>query len=48
MKTFNYAHQKDGMLLNPLPDDKILDWSTLKQSVDDNFRFDETGRKHCG
>ena len=27
-------------LFNPLPDDKILDWSKLKQSADDNFEFD--------
>ena len=31
--------------INPLPDDKILDWSTLKQSADDNFKFDENARK---
>ena len=30
---------------NPLPDDKILDRSNLKQSADDNFKFDEIGRK---
>ena len=30
---------------NPLPDDNILDWSKLKQSADDNFRFDENSRK---
>ena len=30
---------------NPLPDDKILDWSKLKQFVDDNFKFDENSRK---
>ena len=27
--------------LNPLPDDKILDWSKLKQFADNNFKFDE-------
>ena len=26
---------------NPLPDNKILDWSKLKQPADDNFKFDE-------
>ena len=26
--------------INPLPDDKILDRSNLKQSADDNFKFD--------
>ena len=35
----NYGHQKHGMILNrvlnPLPDDKILDWSKLKQIADD-------------
>ena len=30
---------------NPLPDDKILDRSNLKQSADDNFKFDENRRK---
>ena len=31
--------------VNPLPDDKILDWSKLKQSADDNFEFDVNSRK---
>ena len=31
--------------LNPLPDDKILDRSKLKQSADDNFKFHENSRK---
>ena len=30
---------------NPLPDNKILDRSKLKQSADDNSRFDENSRK---
>ena len=30
---------------NPLPYDKILDWSKLKQSADDNFEFDVPSRK---
>ena len=30
---------------NQLPDDKILDWSKLKQFADDNFKFDENNRK---
>ena len=30
---------------NPLPDDKILDWSKVKQSADDNFEFDINSRK---
>ena len=29
---------------NPLPDDKILDKSNLKQSADDNFTFDEKNK----
>ena len=29
----------------PLPDDRILDRSNLKQSADDNFKFDENSRK---
>ena len=31
--------------LNPLLDDKILDRSTLRQSADNNFKFDENSRK---
>ena len=31
--------------VNPLPDDKILDRSKLKQSADDNFKFHENMRK---
>ena len=34
-----------GTYFNPLPDDKILDWSKLKEFADDNFKFDENGRK---
>ena len=30
---------------NPLPDDKILDWSKLKQSADNKFEFDVNSRK---
>ena len=33
------------LYFNPLPDDKILDWSKLKQFADDNFKFDENSRK---
>ena len=32
-------------LVIPLPDDKILDWSKLKQSADDNFECDVNSRK---
>ena len=31
--------------LNPLTDDKFLDSSKLKEFADDNFKFDENGRK---
>ena len=30
---------------NPLPDNKILDWSKLKQIADDNLEFDVNRRK---
>ena len=30
---------------NQLPDNKILDTSKLKKFADDNFKFDENGRK---
>ena len=33
------------IMFNPLPDDKILDRSSLKRSADDNFKFDENSRK---
>ena len=32
-------------LHNPLPDNKILDWSKLKQIEDNIFKFDEKCRK---
>ena len=32
-------------ILNPLPNNKILDSSKLKELADDNFKFDENGRK---
>ena len=32
-------------LINPLTDDKVLDWSKLKQSAEDNFEFDVNSRK---
>ena len=31
--------------LNSLPNDEILDRSKLKQSADNNFKFDENSRK---
>ena len=30
---------------NPFPNDKFLDSSKLKEFADDNFEFDENGRK---
>ena len=33
------------LTFNPLPDDKILDKSKMKQSADDNFKFHENSRK---
>ena len=33
------------IVINPLPDDKILYWFKLKQTADDNFKFDENSRK---
>ena len=33
------------IFFNPLPDNKILDRSSLKQSADDNVKFDENSRK---
>ena len=33
------------LFFNSLPDDKILDWSRLKQFADNNFKFDENSRK---
>ena len=33
------------LTLNPLPDDKILESSKLKELEDDNFKFDQNGRK---
>ena len=35
----------DDKILDKLPDDKILDSSKLKGFADDNFKFDENGRK---
>ena len=31
--------------IQPFPNQKILNSSTLKESADDNFKFDENGRK---
>ena len=47
MKEITNFHINSSLktLFNPLPDDKILDWSRLKQFADDNFKFDENSRK---
>ena len=34
----------NSAMFNPLPDDKNLDWSKLKQFADDNFKIDENSR----
>ena len=31
--------------LEPFPKGQILDWSKLKEFADNNFKFDENGRK---
>ena len=31
--------------VNPFPKERILDFSKLKEFADDNFKFDENGRK---
>ena len=36
---------KIHIVFNTLPDDKFLDSSKLKKFADDNFKFDENGRK---
>ena len=32
-------------MINPFPNDKILEWSKLKEFADDDFEFDENGGK---
>ena len=32
------------MSFNPFPNNKILDWSNVKDFADDNFKFYENGR----
>ena len=41
----NIKGAANQLFLNPLPDDKILDRFNLKQSADDNLKFDENSRK---
>ena len=38
---------KSKKLINSLPNDKFSDSSKLKEFADDNFKFDENGRKFC-
>ena len=38
---FSLSHN----VFNPLPDNRILDWSKLKQFADNNFKFEENSRK---
>ena len=45
MSHLPYHHIQNGTDLKSSPNDKILDWSKLKQSADDNFQFDENSRK---
>ena len=49
LHTDAFSLDKSKMLsfgsLNPLPDDKNLDWSKLEQFADDNFKFDENSRE---
>ena len=46
LETKNYVLLKIiGFSINPLPDDKILDGSKLKQPADDNFKFQENSIK---
>ena len=40
-----YRNIAISRMFNPLPDDKNLDWSKLKQSADNNFEFDVNSRK---
>ena len=40
-----YQLFRQSMQFNPLSDDKILDWSKLKQFADNNFKVDENNRK---
>ena len=39
-----WIYKSQSFCINPLPDDKILDRSKLKQSADDNSKFDENSR----
>ena len=40
-----YVPSQVTLCIYPLPDDIILDSSKLKEFADDNFKFDENGRK---
>ena len=34
-----------AVTFNPFPNDKVKDFSTLKEFTDENFKFDENGKK---
>ena len=36
---------KDQLFCNPFPNDNFLKFSKLKEFADNNFKFDENGRK---
>ena len=42
---FSFSSLAFERTFNPLPDDKILDWSKSKAFTDNNFKFDENKRK---
>ena len=41
----NYQRSSSKIFLNPFPKRQILDSSILKKFADDNFKFNENGRK---
>ena len=46
--TVNQSVESTGVaIVNPFPNDDILDFSKFKACADDNFEFDENGRKFC-
>ena len=40
-----YHHLRSVRHFNPFPNDSILESSKLKEFADDDFKFDENGRK---
>ena len=45
MEFEDIVDKKDNTNINPFPNDKFFDSSKLKDFADDNFKFDENGRK---